>query len=188
MRGEIKALHRRIGATSIYVTHDQVEAMTMADQIIVLRNGRIEQAGAPLEIYDRPANSFVASFIGSPGMNLLEATLAEDRASVAVKGGQELQLDRTTNAPAGTRLLVGIRPEHFVVAANGVAGETLNIVVDSIETTGAEQAIIGTVSGQPLSIVLRDRRLLGCGDHLQLVVSPANIHIFNETGAFRIAD
>jgi multiple sugar transport system ATP-binding protein len=87
MRGEIKALHRRLGATSIYVTHDQVEAMTMADQIIVLRDGRIEQAGAPLDLYDRPANAFVAGFIGNPGMNLLKAVLAENRNTAVLKDG-----------------------------------------------------------------------------------------------------
>ena len=188
MRGEIKALHRRIGATSVYVTHDQVEAMTMADQIIVLRNGRIEQAGAPLDLYDRPANGFVAQFIGNPGMNLLKATLAEDRASVAIAGGQHLRLHRAADAPAGTSVLIGLRPEHLVVADQHRPGETLEVVVESVETTGAEQAIAAHASGQPLSILLRDRRPLSREDHLRLTIPPGAIHVFDAAGTGRLMD
>lgn len=188
MRSEIRALHRRMGATSVYVTHDQVEAMTMADQIIVLRAGRIEQAGAPLDLYDHPANSFVAEFIGNPGMNLLEATLTEDRASVALAGGQRLRLDHFANAPAGTPVLVGIRPEHLGTSDHGEEGDTLEIAIDTIETTGAEQEIVGTVAGQRLCVLLRDRRRLGPNDRLRLTVPPANIHLFDADGARRLGD
>ena len=187
MRIEIKALHGRMGATSIYVTHDQVEAMTMADQIVVLRAGRIEQVGAPLELYDHPVNSFVAGFIGNPGMNLLKATLTEERSAVVLDGGRRLRLAQPAKLAGGTAVLLGIRPEHLSPSQPDGADDELEIVVDTVETTGAEQAVIGRIGDQKLAFVLRDRRRLSPSDRHSLAVPAAEIHLFDATGGTRLA-
>src|SRR5690348_10035963 len=116
MRTEIKALHQRLTTTSVYVTHDQIEAMTMADRIVVMNGGRVEQIGSPLELYDDPANLFVAQFIGSPAMNILSGRA--DGGALLLAGGARLPLARPDVAP-GRELLVGVRPEHLAVSADG---------------------------------------------------------------------
>src|ERR1700741_401204 len=135
MRSEIKALHQRLKTTTIYVTHDQVEAMTMADRIVVLRDGRIEQIGSPLELYDSPANVFVAEFIGSPAMNMLPAKLSMDgnRRAAVIDGGSKIELPPQLAGADGQTILVGIRPEHLSVGhvANGLTGK-----VALVEPTG----------------------------------------------------
>jgi multiple sugar transport system ATP-binding protein len=121
MRSEIKALHQRLSTTTVYVTHDQVEAMTMADRIVVMQDGRVEQVGAPLELYDRPANLFVATFIGSPAMNLIEGRITGE--GFVTTSGLTLPL---ASAPAGSQgqpALYGIRPEHFSLGGEGGRGE-----------------------------------------------------------------
>lgn len=184
MRAEIRALHRRLGATSVYVTHDQVEAMTMADQIVVLRGGRIEQIGAPLELYDRPANSFVASFIGSPGMNLLEARVTAD-GGLAVAG-----LDRPWHLPRPARMapdqpvLLGVRPQHLAPSDNPDAPE---FVVESVEQMGAEQSIVARAGNQPVSLVLRDRRAIASGDRLRVALEHDSVHLFDPDSGARLA-
>ncbi len=187
MRSEVSALHRRLGATSIYVTHDQIEAMTMADQIVVLRAGRIEQAGSPVELYDRPANTFVAEFIGNPGMNLLKARVAEDRRGLLLDGGQSLRLEFPIAAAASSAVTVGIRPEHIGASDIGDEKNALDLVVETAEFTGAEQAVTGTVGGQRMSVMLRDRLVLAPGDRLAVAVVPGAIHLFDATGSGRLA-
>src|SRR5437016_941964 len=125
MRTEIKALHQRLKTTSIYVTHDQVEAMTMADRIVVMRDGIVEQIGSPLELYDAPSNLFVAGFIGSPAMNFLPGKLARNGGAAAVEAadGTRLDLPGKVDAPDGTAITYGIRPEHFVRADRGLVGK-----------------------------------------------------------------
>ncbi len=144
MRGEISALHRRLSATSIYVTHDQVEAMTMADKIVVLRLGRIEQVGSPLELYNKPANKFVAGFIGSPQMNFVAVTAARRRLRRA-------SLRRQVTVPgaraaAGTALTLGVRPEHLSLQPQPGA-LALPVTVAQVEQLGGLSLIYGTLPG-----------------------------------------
>src|SRR5271156_3364404 len=134
MRAEIKELHQRLKTTTIYVTHDQVEAMTMADRIVVMRDGVVEQTGAPLDLYDRPATLFVASFIGSPAMNLLKgAVVVKGKPVFVTEGGVELPLATAPANSDGRPALYGVPPEHFTIADDGAEAE---IVV--VEPTGSE--------------------------------------------------
>ncbi|GAA6206715.1 sn-glycerol-3-phosphate ABC transporter ATP-binding protein UgpC [Cognatishimia sp. WU-CL00825] len=175
MRGEIKTLHQRLGTTIVYVTHDQIEAMTMADKIIVLDGGHISQMGTPLELYDHPANKFVATFIGSPSMNILPATVI-DNSSLRLADGQVLALSNTLSA--GTELELGIRPEHMHLAADG-----LNAKVTLIEPTGAETMISASLAGQPVLLTVSDRVLIGPGDMTSITIEPENTHLFDpQTG------
>jgi multiple sugar transport system ATP-binding protein len=180
MRGEIKALHARLKATMIYVTHDQMEAMTMADRIVVMRAGRIEQVGAPLDIYDEPANSFVASFIGSPAMNLIEGTVVEQAGAVVVRdeGGVDWPVSEAARAHLGRAVTLGMRPEHCTVTdgpANGV-------IVD-IDPTGAETHLKVQVGDNLLIVVLRDRFMGTVGAPIAIAGNPERISLFDrETG------
>jgi ABC-type sugar transport system ATPase subunit len=183
-RKELAALHAEIGGTMIYVTHDQVEAMTLADRIVVLRAGRVEQIGAPLELYNRPANVFVAGFIGSPRMNLLPAAvLAAEGGSLRLRiGSAELELPHAAPGLAqDAAVTVGIRPEHVaVVPEHG----TLAASVDLVEHLGGETFLYAAVSGLP-QITLRcdGQTPFGRGDAINLRFSPEHLHLFDATGA-----
>ncbi|MCT4717060.1 sn-glycerol-3-phosphate ABC transporter ATP-binding protein UgpC [Enterobacteriaceae bacterium H18W14] len=180
MRTEIKALHQRLNATMVYVTHDQVEAMTMADRIVVLKDGVIEQVGTPLELYDRPRNAFVAGFIGSPSMNLLSGRI--DRESVVTDDGLRLPLINIPAAAQGKRVLYGVRPEHFTqVAQGGVAAE-----VNVVEPTGAETQIALNIGKQKAIAVFRDRVQTTPGSELQLLPDVHQAHLFDEQSGARI--
>jgi multiple sugar transport system ATP-binding protein len=175
MRGEIKALHQRIGTTTIYVTHDQVEAMTMADKIVVLHDGRIEQIGAPLELYDRPANLFVAGFIGSPAMNFIHGHVEEG--VFRTTKGLTLPLPHMVDpAMLGARELVyGIRPEHIRVAASeGMEGQ-----VQLVEATGSEVYVKLSCQGEEMACLFRERLDVRFGDTLGISIDPTNIHLFD---------
>ena len=150
MRTEIRALHQRLKTTSIYVTHDQIEAMTMADKIVVMNAGVTEQIGSPLELYDNPANLFVAGFIGSPSMNFLPGKVTA--AGIAVGEGIHLPLPAGSRAEAGREVIVGVRPEHLSVAGDGVPVE---IVV--VEPTGADTQIYCKLAGVDVNAVVRER-------------------------------
>ncbi|WP_112943292.1 MULTISPECIES: ABC transporter ATP-binding protein [unclassified Rhizobium] len=182
MRGEIKSLHRRLGTTMIYVTHDQIEAMTMADRIVVMQAGKIEQVGSPLELYDRPANSFVAQFIGSPAMNLFPA--------VARSGEFVLQTGKGTGlkVPGGVRdgqsILIGKRPEEIALVSAGV-GE-LEAIVENIEPTGAETFVEARLGEQLVSIVLRERPQFDVASRQRLSLSQGNLHLFDQETGRRI--
>jgi multiple sugar transport system ATP-binding protein len=153
MRGEISALHRRLAATSIYVTHDQVEAMTMADKIVVLRAGRIEQVGAPLELYNRPANRFVAGFIGSPQMNFVPVVAAAD-GSVAPAFGGSVTVPGTRRVEPGTSLTLGVRPEHL--SLQPVSGAlALPITVSQVEQLGGLSLVYGTLAGSDTRVTVQ---------------------------------
>ena len=180
MRTEIKALHQRLNATMVYVTHDQVEAMTMADRIVVLKDGVIEQVGTPLELYDRPRNAFVAGFIGSPSMNLLSGRI--DRESVITDDGLRLPLINVPAAAQGQRVLYGVRPEHFSrVTEGGVTAE-----VKVVEPTGAETQIALHVGNQKAIAVFRDRVQTKPGSELQLLPDIRQAHLFDEQSGERI--
>jgi multiple sugar transport system ATP-binding protein len=152
MRGEISALHRRLSATSIYVTHDQVEAMTMADKIVVLRLGRIEQIGSPLDLYNKPANKFVAGFIGSPQMNFVAVTATAD-GSVAPTFGGSVRVPGA-RAAAGTALSLGVRPEHLSLQAQPGA-LALPVTVAQVEQLGGLSLIYGTLPGQDTRVTVQ---------------------------------
>ncbi|MDR3372385.1 MAG: sn-glycerol-3-phosphate ABC transporter ATP-binding protein UgpC [Ancalomicrobiaceae bacterium] len=183
MRAELKDIHFRLKTTTIYVTHDQIEAMTMADRIVVLRQGLVEQIGAPLDIYDRPVNTFVASFIGSPSMNLLEGLISDDGMAVMTSGGIRLPLA----APVAARgpVLYGIRPEHLFVSKDG---EGLAMLVHNVEPTGSETFVQGDVDGQKLSVQLRERIVIHPNEKLFLRFSPSNSHVFDKTSGQRLGE
>lgn len=175
MRSEIKQLHQRLKTTIIYVTHDQIEAMTMADRIVVMRDGYVEQIGSPLELYDRPASLFVAGFIGSPGMNFIRGQVSQQNTAVFVtESGVELPLPFGLSLPEGQKLVYGIRPEDVTIDQNGV-----NAVVSLIEPTGAETQITALLGTTPIIASIRDRVDLQPGDHLSLGVSLDAVHVFD---------
>lgn len=178
MRVEIAKLHQTLGSTMIYVTHDQVEAMTMADKIVVLHDGVIEQIGAPLELYDRPANLFVAGFIGSPAMNFIRGRVEEG--VFRTTKGLTLPMPQTAD-PAelgGRDLVYGIRPEHIRVAENGISGR-----VELVEGTGSEIYAKLDCMGEDIACLFRERLDIRFGDTVSIAVDPASVHLFDrETG------
>ena len=177
MRTEIKLLHRRLASTSIYVTHDQIEAMTMADRIVVMNHGHIEQQGAPETLYDSPANMFVASFIGSPAMNFLKGEVASG--GFRLENGSVLALDAVA-AQSGRPIVLGVRPEHFSVDAEG----PLPATVLEVEPTGLDTHVICELAGQPITLNLRERFRAAPGDQVRLRVDARKIHRFDAaTGA-----
>jgi multiple sugar transport system ATP-binding protein len=180
MRAEIRALHKRLGATSIYVTHDQIEAMTMADKIVVLKNGVVEQVGPPLELYDRPNNVFVATFIGSPAMNILNGKISSD--VFVTEDGQMISLDK---GRGDVSAMFGIRPEHISVSADKKAGG-LKVQVDSVETTGAATYVSCKVAGVPINAVVSDRLELAPGQTVSLGFGAGRIHLFDTATGLRI--
>ena len=166
MRTEIKELHQRLTTTAVYVTHDQIEAMTMADKIVVMNAGNVEQIGAPLELYDRPANLFVAGFIGSPAMNFLKGRLARNGAGLEVVLGEGLRLPAPDGVAAqleGKEVTLGVRPEHLAVRANGLPAE---VVV--VEPTGADTQIFCKVGGTEVTAVMRERHEFKPGEMIRL--------------------
>jgi multiple sugar transport system ATP-binding protein len=179
MRTEIKALHQRLRTTVIYVTHDQVEAMTMADKIVVLSDGAVQQVGTPLEVYDRPANLFVAGFIGSPAMNLLKGRLQSG--GFALDGGGVLPCPTPTAGRVGAPLLYGIRPEHFVVDGTGVEAR-----IEVVEPTGSETQVMARLGEQPITAVFRDRITAQPGDVIRLGLQPCFSHLFDPVTGQRV--
>ena len=178
MRAEIRELHQRLKTTSIYVTHDQIEAMTMADRIVVMHDGVVEQIGSPLELYDRPANAFVATFIGSPAMNLLDGRIGPDRASVELDGGARVTLPAVTGE-AGQPVKLGIRPEHLALDDEGIACE-----VAVIEPTGADTQVVTRFAGGGLTAAFRERHGFRPGDRIGLAPLAGTTHVFDAaTGA-----
>ena len=177
MRKEIRSLHERLHATFVYVTHDQVEAMTMADHVVVMRDGIIEQQGAPLELYDRPANRFVAGFIGSPAMNFIPAIAAEDGKSLVLDFGavkQTLAISRPVEP--GRTLIAGIRPEHIGVVAPGEG--SFDVPISFVESTGSSTFIVAATEPE-LTIVETRRDRVKAGDMIGLSVDPDQIHLFD---------
>src|SRR5438309_4913885 len=177
MRAEIKALHQRLKTTTVYVTHDQVEAMTMADRIAVMNEGRIEQLGAPLELYDRPANLFVAQFIGSPAMNVLDGTL---------KNGSVEALGAHWPAPQnrgsdGQAVKYGIRPEHLQLGRDGVPAE---VVV--VEPMGHETELLARINDIDLIVVMHGRSTHAPGERIFLAPQAANAHLFDAASGRRL--
>ena len=180
MRAELAALHRRLESTMVYVTHDQVEAMTLADQIVVLRAGRVEQVGHPLDLYNAPANKFVAGFIGSPRMNFLEGMLAEINegcATVLLPGFGMVRTNRLADGVAvGAKLTLGIRPEHAVVDPNGVLAGKVTLV----EQLGGLSTV--RIDSFDLTIQLPGQTPLALGDNAHIGLPQDCLHVFDEAG------
>ncbi|MEZ2128825.1 MULTISPECIES: ABC transporter ATP-binding protein [unclassified Sinorhizobium] len=182
MRVEIKELHQRLKTTTVYVTHDQIEAMTMASKIVVMRDGRVEQVGKPLELYDYPANLFVAGFIGSPAMNFLQGRIAsrDGRQVVITDQGVALPVDRV-NAEEGKAVIYGIRPEHITIGEDGVPVE-----VSVFEPTGSETLIFGRLAGAPIDALIRERIEEAPGRTMHFRIDPRRVHIFDQATGRRL--
>ena len=182
MRTEIKELHQRLETTTVYVTHDQIEAMTMADKIVVMHDGRVEQIGAPLDLYDRPNNVFVAGFIGSPAMNFL-------RGSVRLNGvaefhgpnGVQLPLAAAPSGSDGRSVIYGVRPEHFTLADDGAEAE-----VHVVEPTGSELQVVAKLGGEEIIAVFRERHRFKPGQLIRLKPDARLVHLFDETTGERL--
>jgi multiple sugar transport system ATP-binding protein len=182
MRTEIKELHQRLKTTTVYVTHDQIEAMTMADRIVVMHDGRVEQIGSPLDLYDRPANQFVAGFIGSPAMNFMQGTVrARGAAHVQANGGAKLPLPAGSAGDEGRAVVYGIRPEHLDLADDGFDAE---VVV--IEPTGSETQLFARVGGQEIVAVFRERHDFAPGQKIRLRPRAEVAHVFDASTGMRI--
>jgi sn-glycerol 3-phosphate transport system ATP-binding protein len=179
MRVEIKRLQARLGVTSLYVTHDQVEAMTLADRLMVMNAGVAEQVGTPMEVYHRPASVFVAGFIGSPAMNFLPGRLSEDGCGIELRGGEMLRMPRLPDV-AGREVTVGIRPEHLAVAPEASVG-ALHVIVDLVEALGADTLVHGRVGGAEDTLLARlpGNAAVRAGDRLSLAVATEAIHLFD---------
>jgi multiple sugar transport system ATP-binding protein len=184
MRTEIKSLHQRLKTTSIYVTHDQIEAMTLADRIVVMNEGRIEQIGSPLELYDRPANMFVAGFIGSPAMNFISGVLRRDGGAptVVAEDGTRLPLPGGAGGGDGQPVVYGVRPEHLALAGNGgVAAK-----VDVVEPTGADTLVFSAVAGVMTCAVFDERHDFRPGREIRLEPRLDQVHLFDAASGQRL--
>jgi multiple sugar transport system ATP-binding protein len=179
MRTEIKELHQRLKTTTVYVTHDQIEAMTMADKIVVMHDGLVEQVGAPLDLYDRPANRFVAGFIGSPAMNFLAGKVGA--AGITINSVNGFSLPVKTNLEASREVILGIRPEHLEIADDGFEAE---VVV--IEPTGSETQLFARVGGQEIAAVFRERHEFAPGQRIRLRPKAECAHLFDPSSGQRI--
>ncbi len=183
MRTEIKALHQRLKVTTVYVTHDQIEAMTMADRIVVMHDGIVEQVGTPLELYDSPANLFVAGFIGSPAMNFLAGIVRRDGGSAAIELPGGYTMPAATSAAAGSAVKVGIRPEHLTLAP---AGQGISARINVIEPTGSETFVQADIDGEPLTAVFHERHPLHPGAMLSLTPRADQLHVFDAASGQRV--
>ncbi|ARM90665.1 sn-glycerol-3-phosphate ABC transporter ATP-binding protein (plasmid) [Rhizobium sp. CIAT894] len=185
MRAEIKELHQRLKITTVYVTHDQTEAMTMADRIVVMRDGIVKQIGTPLEIYDRPATTFVAGFIGMPAMNLLKGRIQADAPSIfRTDSGVAMPLSlRPGAADPGEELIYGIRPEQFAIAEEGTPAK---IVV--VEPTGAETQVVARIGEENVNMLFRERMAIKPGDTIRFTLRAAGEHLFSAATGRRLPE
>jgi multiple sugar transport system ATP-binding protein len=179
MRSEIKTLHQKVKTTSIYVTHDQIEAMTLADKIVVLNQGRVEQTGSPLELYKKPANLFVAAFIGSPAMNMLDGTVEGSNGEPAARlgDGTVIRIAPDRKVKAGQAVTVGLRPEHLTPGTGGgtaLAGQTL-----LVEPTGAQTHVVFDLAGQPVTAIVDGEYPAQYGALFRANISSDQVHIFD---------
>ena len=182
MRTEIKELHQRLKTTTVYVTHDQIEEMTMADKIVVMHDGIVEQMGAPLDLYDRPANLFVAGFIGSPSMNFVHGTVdSSGKLSATSKKGATLPLGKLGSAKPGQAIVYGIRPEHIHLSDQGVEAE---VVV--VEPTGSETQVVVRLKGEEMVCVFRERITAKPGETIKILPDPDLVHLFDAASGKRI--
>ena len=184
MRTEIKELHQRLKTTTVYVTHDQIEAMTMADKIVVMHDGRVEQIGAPLDLYDRPDNLFVAGFIGSPAMNMIKGRIrVNGTASFEGPAGVTFSLAAAGSGNDGRPAVYGVRPEHFSLSDDGAEAE-----VQVIEPTGSELQVVAKLGGEDIIAVFRERHQFKPGEKIRLKPDPRLVHLFDESTGKRLSN
>jgi multiple sugar transport system ATP-binding protein len=185
MRVEIKQLHQRLKTTTIYVTHDQIEAMTMADKIVVMHDGIVEQIGAPLDLYDRPANLFVAGFIGSPAMNFIDGQIGRrDGRPIFLTSDDGLALpvpDGAKGIEEGRPVVYGVRPEHIL--RNGDGQE---VSVSVLEPTGSEMQVFMRLGKHDIVAVFRERLTVRPGETIRVSPDPAAVHLFDKASGMRI--
>ena len=183
MRVEIKELHQRLKTTIVYVTHDQIEAMTMADKIVVMRDGRVEQIGAPLDLYDHPQNVFVGGFIGSPSMNFVHGTMSEENGAQVFVSDEGLKLPTPqSSAAVGQRITYGIRPEHIRIAEGGVP---VSVVVT--EPTGSETQVFARAGKDLIDAVVKERIMARPGEQIGFLINPEDVHLFDHDSEQRLA-
>ena len=186
MRGEIKAFHGKVKTTSLYVTHDQIEAMTLADRAVVINEGRIEQIGAPIELYARPQNLFVAGFIGSPAMNFYEGRVVQaangDRA--AVFGDERLRLPPNLDVSEDEKVIVGVRPERFSISSDE---SDIAAIVDHVEPTGPQTQLAVRCLGKESLIIVNDYVQVKSGEQIRLRVPADKLHVFDAKSGQRVA-
>jgi multiple sugar transport system ATP-binding protein len=182
MRIEIKRVHQMVKTTTVYVTHDQVEAMTLADRVVVMNNGLIEQIAKPQELYHHPKTRFVAGFIGSPAMNFLPGKVKQNGA-LGFEGpnGVKLPLGMAPTNSDGRPAVYGVRPEHFSIADEGADAE---IVV--VEPTGSETQVVARLGGEEVIAVFRERHTFAPGDRIRLKPNPSLVHLFDESTGKRL--
>jgi multiple sugar transport system ATP-binding protein len=176
MRVELKRLHRRLETTAIYVTHDQVEAMTLGDRVVVMKDGRVQQVGEPLELYGKPANKFVASFIGSPAMNFVEVSIGSD--GVAATEGLRLRVPERIRSRSGQRVTLGVRPEALRIA-NGSDPDSFTTTVDVVEPLGNEILLNFRAGGVPMVARVDPGVRVKMNDSIQLAFDPQRLHFFD---------
>ncbi|UVK41323.1 sn-glycerol-3-phosphate ABC transporter ATP-binding protein UgpC [Mesorhizobium sp. AR10] len=182
MRVEIKELHQRLGTTIVYVTHDQIEAMTMADKIVVMRDGKVEQVGAPLDLYDNPGNVFVAGFIGSPAMNFIKGKIdSKDGRQIFVSDTGSVLPIEGGRAQDGQPAIYGIRPEHIDIAPDG-----LPATVSVLEPTGSETQIFAKLGEDAIDAIVKDRLTVRPGEEVMLRIDPRRVHIFDRQSGARL--
>ena len=181
MRTQIKLLHARLKTTLVYVTHDQVEAMTMADKIVVMNEGLVEQTGSPLELYDKPSNIFVAGFIGSPSMNLLNASINSNSINLGSAGS--IPITRKTTSENNLDITLGIRPSHMDISKNG---EGLKFQIDVIEPTGADSLVYGRINDTECCVQTSERLNLKSGEIIHILPNEDNLHFFDSQSNERI--
>ena len=182
MRVEIKELHQRLKTTTVYVTHDQIEAMTMADKIVVMQDGIVEQMGAPLDLYDRPNNQFVAGFIGSPAMNMIDGAISPSDPNVFLASdGTALPLAAPIDAGAGKALVYGLRPEHVRLDPDGLPARVI-----VTEPTGAETLVIARLGGRDVTLVFHERIHVTPGETLRVAINSAAVHVFDKDTGRRL--
>ncbi len=185
MRTEIKELHQRLKTTTVYVTHDQIEAMTMADKIVVMHDGIVEQIGTPLDLYDNPANLFVAGFIGSPAMNFLEGRVQGDGTVVTASGAKLPMNGSGARVEPGRTVSYGIRPEHLDIVDNDDAtGFDCDVIV--VEPTGSETQVFARAGEQQLVAVFRERHDFAPGKRIRLCPRSDVAHLFDSSNGQRI--
>ncbi|MFK0204823.1 ABC transporter ATP-binding protein [Agrobacterium sp. NPDC090283] len=186
MRSEIKALHQKVGTTSIYVTHDQIEAMTLADRVVVLNHGRIEQQGTPLELYKTPANLFVAAFIGSPAMNLIEGVVdgEGDQPAARLKDGTAIRIAATRKVKRGQPVTIGLRPEHIGSTIGGdisLSGRTV-----LVEPTGAQTHVVFELAGDQVTAVVDGEQPVKVNAPFAATVHHERVHVFDRASGLAL--
>jgi len=184
MRLELQQLHRRLNTTSLYVTHDQVEAMTLAQRVMVMNKGVAEQIGTPVEVYERPATRFVASFIGSPAMNLLEGKISTDGTRFELQDGEDIPLGKPHHSWAGRHLTLGIRPEHITLSSQ--ASGAIPYEVETLEILGADNLVHGRLGRQKIIVRLDHKIRPEAGSKLWIHLPEEQLHFFDAKSGQRL--